>query len=79
LEQSKSSWFKNNPNSLKYLNNLNNELYRFYYDNRDFCYFTTFEKMFDKENIKKIFKFIDCEKDYNETIVTNILNNNIKD
>jgi len=79
LEQSKSSWFKNNPNSLKYLNNLNNELYRFYYDNRDFCYFTTFEKMFDKENIKKIFKFIDCEKDYNEMSVTNILNNNIKD
>jgi hypothetical protein len=78
-KQSKSSWFKNNPNSLKYLNNLNNELYRFYYDNRDFCYFTTFEKMFDKENIKKIFKFIDCEKHYNETSITNILNNNIKD
>ena len=79
LEQSKSSWFKDDANSLKYLNKLNNELYRFYYDNKDFCYFTTFEKMFDKENIKKIFKFIDCEKDYNEMIVTNILNNNIKD
>jgi hypothetical protein len=35
--------------------------------------------MFDKENIKKIFKFIDCEKDYNELNVTEILNNNIKD
>jgi hypothetical protein len=79
LEQSKSSWYKDNPNSLKYLNNLNNDLYKFYNNNREFCYFTTFEKMFDKENIKNIFKFIDCEKYYNERNVIDILNNNIKD
>jgi len=77
--QSVSSWFKNDKNSVYYLDKLNNELFDFYNNNKDFCYFITFEKMFDKQNIKELFKFIDCEEHYNESIIQEVLNNNIKD
>jgi hypothetical protein len=77
--QSVSSWFKDDKNAVAYLHNLNNELFDFYNNNKDFCYFITFEKMFDKENIKELFKFIDCEEHYNESIIQEVLNNNIKD
>jgi hypothetical protein len=77
-KQSKSSWMKNDPNSKKYLFNLNNELEDFYKKNQDYIYFTTFEKMFDMDNLKKIFKFIDSENDFNEVTINHILNNNLK-
>ena len=54
-------------------------MYHFWNSNKDFCYFTTFEKMFDKTNLKNMFKFIDCEKDYDESKVNEVLNNNICD
>lgn len=77
--QSQSSWMKDDKNSLKYLNTLNNEFYKFYQENTDFCYFITFEKMFDTQQIKNLFKFIDCEEFYNAHKIQKILSNNIKD
>jgi hypothetical protein len=77
--QSQSSWLKNDKNAIQYLNKLNNEMYHFYNQNQTWCYFTTFEKMFDKENIKKIFEFIECQEHYDENKIKQILENNIKD
>jgi hypothetical protein len=77
--QSQSSWLKNDKNAIQYLNKLNNQLYHFYNQNQSWCYFTTFEKMFDKENIKKIFEFIECQEHYDENKIKQILDNNIKD
>lgn len=77
--QSQSSWLKKDRNALQYLNTLNNEFYNFYNQNKEWCYFTTFEKMFDMENIKKIFEFIDCSQYYDQNKIKQILDNNIKD
>jgi hypothetical protein len=77
--QSQSSWLKKDKNALQYLNTLNNEFYNFYNQNKEWCYFTTFEKMFDMENIKKIFEFIDCSQYYDQSKIKQILDNNIKD
>ena len=77
--QSQSSWLKKDKNAVQYLNALNNIFYNFYNQNKEWCYFTTFEKMFDMENIKKIFEFIDCSQDYDPNKIKQILENNIKD
>ena len=77
--QSQSDWLKKDKNSIQYLNKLNNEMYHFYNQNQSWCYFTTFEKMFNKENIKKIFEFIECQEHYDENKIKQILDNNIKD
>jgi len=77
--QSKSTWMKDDKNSINYLYNLNNVFYNFYQDNKDFCYFITFEKMFDTHQIKEVFKFIQCEEFYNEKKIKEVLENNIKD
>lgn len=78
-KQSQSDWHKYDRNAVNYLNKLNTDLLKFYNSNSDYCYFTTFEKMFDHNNIKKIFAFIGCEEHYDNEKVTTILNNNIKD
>ena len=77
--QSQSSWMKDDKNSLKYLNNLNNVFYKFYQENKDFCYFITFEKMFDTQQLKTLFKFIECDEFYNAHKIQEVLSNNIKD
>jgi len=77
--QSQSSWHKQDKNAIQNLHNLNSELYNFYCENKDWCYFTTFEKMFDKNNIQNIFSFIDCRENYDENKIDNVLKNNLKD
>lgn len=77
--QVNSGWFKNDKNAGKYLKKYNLDLHKFYMENRDFCYFTTFEKMFNKQNLRNIFTFIDCIEYFNEQEIDKILNNNIKD
>jgi len=79
LKQSQSSWHKDNKNAVNLLNKTNNELYKFYNEHKEYCYFTTFEKMFDINNIRQMFKFIDCEEHFDEKKVQDVLNNNIKD
>jgi hypothetical protein len=77
--QSQSSWYKQDKNAPFFLSEMNQELYKFYNENRDWCYFTTFEKMFDKTNVQNIFSFIDCREKYDENKVDEVLKNNIKD
>ena len=77
--QSKSGWHKDDKNAPVYLNQMNKELIEFYNQNKDWCYFTTFERMFDRNNLQNIFSFIDCRENYDENKVTEVLNNNIKD
>lgn len=77
--QSCSGWFNDDKNAIQYLYRTNIELYNFYIKNTDYCFFTTFETMFDRNNLKNIFNFIDCKEHYNEEKITEVLNNNIKD
>ena len=77
--QSNSGWFKDNNNSFNYLKKNTKELIEFALVNKEWCYLTSFEKMFDKNNIKNIFSFIGCGEKYDENKITEVLNNNIKD
>ena len=77
--QSKSGWHKDDKNAPAYLNKMNKELFDFYNQNKEWCYFTTFENMFDRNNLQNIFAFIDCREKYDESKITEVLNNNIKD
>ena len=77
--QSQSSWHKNDKNAPQAIQQMNKELWDFYNENKDWCYFTTFENMFDKNNLRNIFAFIGCSEHYNEAKIDEILNNNLKD
>jgi hypothetical protein len=77
--QSRSGWHKNDKNAPAYIQKMNKELIDFYNQNKEWCYLTSFEKMFDKNNLQNIFSFIDCREKYDENKVTEVLNNNIKD
>jgi hypothetical protein len=79
VQQSKSGWHKHNKNATNFLIKQNNELYQFYNTNKEYCYFSSFEKMFDHNNLKQIFKFINCEEHFDEKKIQEVLNNNIKD
>lgn len=77
--QSNSGWFKNDINALNYLKKNTKELIDFGIKNKEWCFLTTFERMFDKNNLKNIFSFIECGENYDENKITEVLNNNIKD
>jgi len=77
--QSKSSWFKDDKNATNFLSKLNKELVEFYKKHTDYCYLTSFERMFNKNNLQNIFSFIDCRENYSEVKIDEVLNNNIKD
>ena len=77
--QSQSSWFKDDANAISYIKKNSKELTEFYAKNRDYCFFITFEKMFELNNVKNMFKFIDCEQHFDAVKIQDILNNNIKD
>lgn len=47
---------------------MNEELIPFYNENKSYCYFTQF---------KKIFTFIGCEQEYDENKIGEILHNNL--
>ena len=77
--QMKSGWFKNDKNAINYLLKLNRELVDFYSKNSNFCYLTTFQKMFDKQNLRNIYIFIGCLEHFDGAKIDDILNNNLKD
>jgi hypothetical protein len=79
VAQSKSGWFKHDTNAINFLKKTNKELHNFYIKNNNFCYLTSFERMFNRKNLKKMFSFIGCEEHYNEEKITEVLENNIKD
>lgn len=78
LAQSKSGWFKNDRNAMAYLNKTNKELVNFALANKEWCYLTSFERMFNMSNMKNIFTFIECEDNYDEKKIKDILDNNIE-
>lgn len=77
--QSNSGWHKNDKNARKFLLKLNKELADFAAKHTDYCYLTSFERMFNKNNLQNIFSFIDCRENYSEVKIDEVLNNNIKD
>jgi hypothetical protein len=77
--QSKSGWFKDDKNAIKFLTQTNKELVNFALANKEWCYLTSFERLFDKNSLKNLFSFIGCGENYDENKITEILNNNIKD
>jgi len=76
--QSNSGWFKDDTNALNYLKKYTKELIEFALKNKEWCYLTTFERMFDRTNLKNIFTYIGCKEHYDENKITEVLNN-IKD
>ena len=79
LAQSKSGWFKNDRNAMNFLSKTNKELVDFAETNKEWCYLVSFERMFDKSIIKNLFSFIDYEECYDESKITEVFNNNLKD
>lgn len=77
--QSKSGWFKDDKNAIKFLTKTNKELVNFALANKEWCYLTSFERMFDRNNLKNLFSFIESGENYDENKITEVLNNNIKD
>lgn len=77
--QSRSGWFKNDKNAIPFLFKTTRELIDFSSQNREWCFYSSFEMMFDKNHLKKMFNFIDCGEKFDEKLVEEILNNNIKD
>jgi hypothetical protein len=78
-KQSNSGWHKDDKNAVQFLTKTTKELIDFSLQNKEWCYITSFERMFDKNNLQNIFSFIDCREKYNEEAVENVLKNNIKD
>jgi hypothetical protein len=77
--QSNSGWFKKDKNANLFLNKTTKELIDFAIKNKEWCFISSFERMFDKNNLKNLFNFIECGEKYNEEAVENVLKNNIKD
>lgn len=77
--QSNSGWHKDDKNAIPFLIKTTKELINFSLQNKEWCYITSFERMFDKNNLQNMFNFIDCGENYNETEIDNILKLNIKD
>ena len=78
-QQSKSGWFKNDTNAIPFLQNTSKEIIEFAHKNKEWCYLTSFERMFNKGNIKLMFNFIECSDSYDEAKVSEVIKNNIKD
>jgi len=77
--QSQSGFMKNDPEAFQKLYKANNRFHQYYESRKDFCYFMTFEEMFDVNKIKDMFRFLDLEKEFSEPKVREILNHNLKD
>jgi hypothetical protein len=77
--QSKSGWFKTDVNASTFLKKTTKELIDFSTQNKEWCYLSSFEKMFDKKYQKELFNFIDCGESYDEKVIDEILKNNLKD
>lgn len=77
--QSHSGWHKNNPNAIPFLNKTSKELIKFRNENKEWCFLTSFERMFDINNLKNIFCFIGCGEKIDLAKVDEVLKNNIKD
>lgn len=78
-QQSKSGWFNNDKSATAFLKKTSRELVEFANKNKDWCFLTSFERMFHKPNMEELFGFIGCRENYNEAEIDIVLKNNIKD
>ena len=79
LAQSNSGWHKNDKNAIPFLKNNSRQLLKFYSENKDWCYLTSFERMFNRNNLRNMFYFIGCGEKFDLAKVDEVLKNNIKD
>jgi len=79
MAQSNSGWHKNDKNAIPFLKKTTKELIDFALKNKEWCYLTSFERMFNKNNLKNIFYFIDCGEKFDHSKVDDVLKNNIDD
>ena len=71
--QSKSSWFGKDPLALPKITKETNEILDFCKKNQDFCYLNTLEKMYNKQNMIRLFQFLGCLEHFNENKIKRIL------
>jgi hypothetical protein len=77
-KQAKSSWFKDDPNSINFIKEQNKNLFEFYKKHKDYAFFLTFEKMFNKAHIQDLFNFIECSEHFDENKIIEVLTNKIE-
>jgi len=80
MKQSNSqlnAWSPADKQSVKVLAKHNDELFNFSQLHRDYCYFSTFEDMFDLSNLRQIFNFIGCGMHFNEKKIKEVLSDNL--
>jgi hypothetical protein len=77
-KQSKSGWFKEDPNAINIIKRNSTTLVNFYKKHKDYVTLITFEQMFVKENLQNLFKFIECNEFFDENKVFEVLNNKIE-
>ena len=77
--QCQSGWFKSDNTAPGFLTKTSSELVAFGELNKEWCYITSFEKMFQLDDLRTMFKFIGCEDNFHATEISEILKNNLKD
>ena len=77
--QLNSGWYKNDKTAKQFIIRMNKDLVEFYKKNKEWCYFITFEKLFDLQMVKEMFIFLKCEHYFNEEKINLVLKNNMKD
>lgn len=66
IKSTNSSQFKARQLGHSYFEKCNNELSKFANENKDYCYESTFEDLFDKSKVNKLFNFLNKDFDSNE-------------
>ena len=77
-KQSQSAWFKNDPNAINKLKKQTAEIIEFYKLNRKFCFLNTLERMYNKEHMENLFRFIDCHQFFNNEKIQSVLLNTLE-
>ena len=77
-KQSQSAWFKNDPNAINKLKKQTVEIIEFYKLNRNFCFLNTLERMYNKEHMESLFRFIDCYQFFNDQKIQSVLLNTLE-
>jgi hypothetical protein len=77
-QQAKSAWFKDDPNSINVIKKQSKNLVEFYKKHKDYVFFLTFERMFNKANIQDLFHFIGCGEHFDENKIIEVLTNKIE-
>jgi hypothetical protein len=72
-----NAWTPKDKQTIKQIESQNNELFKFSQAHKDYCYFSTFEEMFNLVKLRAIFDFICCEEHFNKYKIKKILSDNL--